>query len=173
MVDDLGLRSSGSSPPARTMTDRVLQEAKRLEAGAEPRRIGPGSETPHRAPTPSKGKWQPDTAVHLADTGPPPDRSHRGPRDPDARRAPDPLECTQMARMFTATVHDGAIADKHLASLPDGARVTVVIVEDDQGELDETIERELEARIVEADRGDSFVEASEVLRRLDARRSRS
>jgi hypothetical protein len=78
-----------------------------------------------------------------------------------------------MARMFTATVHDGAIADKHLASLPDGARVTVVIVEDDQGELDETIERELEARIVEADRGDSFVEASEVLRRLDARRSRS
>jgi hypothetical protein len=78
-----------------------------------------------------------------------------------------------MARMFTATVHDGAIADKHLASLPDGARVTVVIVEDDQDELDETIERELEARIVEADRGDSFVEASEVLRRLDARRNRS
>ena len=78
-----------------------------------------------------------------------------------------------MARMFTATVHDGAIADKQLASLPDGAKVTVVIVEDDQGELDEHTERELEARIAEADRGDSFVEASEVLRRLDGRRSRS
>lgn len=78
-----------------------------------------------------------------------------------------------MARMFTATVHDGAIADKQLASLPDGARVTVVIAEDDQGELDESIERELDARIAEADRGESFVEAAEVLRRLDGRRSRS
>lgn len=75
--------------------------------------------------------------------------------------------------MFTATVHDGAIADKQLASLPDGARVTIVIAEDDQGELDESAERELEARIVEADRGDSFIDASEVLRRLDDRRSRS
>ena len=80
---------------------------------------------------------------------------------------------SEMARMFTATVHDGAIGGKQLASLPDGAKVTVVIAEDDQGELDETTERELEARIVEADRGDSFVDASEVLRRLDSRRSRS
>jgi len=78
-----------------------------------------------------------------------------------------------MARMFTATVHDGVIADKQLASLPDGATVTVLIVEDDQGALDESTERELEARIVEADRGDSFVDASEVLRRLDARRTKS
>jgi hypothetical protein len=78
-----------------------------------------------------------------------------------------------MARMFTATVHEGAIVDKQLASLPDGARVTVLIVEDDQGDLDESTKRELEARIVEADRGDSFVEASEVLRRLDGRRGRS
>jgi len=78
-----------------------------------------------------------------------------------------------MARMFTATVHGGAIADKQLSSLPDGAKVTVLIVEDDQAELDESTERELEARIVEADRGDSFVEASEVFRRLDSRRSRS
>lgn len=78
-----------------------------------------------------------------------------------------------MARMFTATVHSGAIADKQLASLPDGAKVTVLIAEDDQGVLDETTERELEARIAEADRGDSFVEASEVFRRLDSRPSRS
>jgi hypothetical protein len=48
-----------------------------------------------------------------------------------------------------------------------------LIAEDDHGELDEDAERELEQRIVEADRGDSFVEASEVLRRLDRRRSRS
>ncbi len=34
-----------------------------------------------------------------------------------------------MARMFTAAVHDRAIADAHLASLPDGA---TVIVEDDR-----------------------------------------
>jgi hypothetical protein len=78
-----------------------------------------------------------------------------------------------MARMFSATVHDGAISAKQLASLPDGARVMVVIAEDDQGELDPRTEQELEARIAEADRGDSFVEASEVLRRLDSRRSRS
>jgi hypothetical protein len=78
-----------------------------------------------------------------------------------------------MARMFTATVHDGSIADAHLAALPDGATVTVLIVEDDRGELDESTERELEARIIEADRGDSFVDASEVLRRLDARRTKS
>jgi hypothetical protein len=78
-----------------------------------------------------------------------------------------------MARMFTATVHDGAIADEQLASLPDGATVTILIVEDDRGELDESTERELEARIIEADRGDSFVDASEVLRRLDARRTKS
>jgi hypothetical protein len=51
--------------------------------------------------------------------------------------------------------------------------VTVLIVEDDRGELDENTERELEARIIEADRGDSFVDASEVLRRLDARRTKS
>ncbi len=75
--------------------------------------------------------------------------------------------------MFTATVHDGAIADKQLASLPDGATVTVLIVEDDRGELDESTELELEARIMEADRSDSFVDASEVLRRLDARRTKS
>ena len=78
-----------------------------------------------------------------------------------------------MARMFTATVHDGVIANKQLASLPDGATVTIVIAEDDHGELDESTEREFEERIVEADRGDSFVEAAEVLRRLDSRRSRS
>jgi hypothetical protein len=79
-----------------------------------------------------------------------------------------------MARMFTATVHDGVIADKHLASLADGARVTVVIVDDDpEAVVDETTEREREARIVEADRGECFVDASEVLRRLDARRSGS
>jgi len=77
-----------------------------------------------------------------------------------------------MARMFTATVHDGAIADKHLASLPDGATVTVLIVEDDHGSLDASTERELEARIVEADRVDSFVDASAVLRQLDARRTK-
>jgi hypothetical protein len=77
-----------------------------------------------------------------------------------------------MARMFSATVHHGAISDKQLASLPDGARVMVVIAEDDQGELDPHTEQELEARIAEADRGDSFVDASEVLRRLDGRRSR-
>jgi hypothetical protein len=77
-----------------------------------------------------------------------------------------------MARMFTATVHDGAIVDAQLASLPDGARVTVLIVEDDQGALDESTEREFETRIAEADRGDSFVEASEVLRRLDVRHGR-
>lgn len=75
--------------------------------------------------------------------------------------------------MFTATVHDGAIADEQLASLPDGATVTILIVEDDRGQLDESTERELEARIIEADQGDSFVEASEVLRRLDARRTKS
>jgi len=75
--------------------------------------------------------------------------------------------------MFTATVHDGSIADARLASLPDGATVTVLIVEDDRGELDESTERELEARIIEADRGDSFVDASEVLRRLDGRRTKS
>ncbi|HEX4418275.1 MAG TPA: hypothetical protein VH165_10275 [Kofleriaceae bacterium] len=77
--------------------------------------------------------------------------------------------------MFTAKVHDGAIADKQLASLPDGATVMVVVAEaeEDRGELDERTERELEARIAEADRGDSFVDASEVLRQLDARRSRS
>ena len=75
--------------------------------------------------------------------------------------------------MFTATVHDGSIADARLASLPDGATVTVLIVEDDRGELDESTERELEARIIEADRCDSFVDASEVLRRLDARRTKS
>lgn len=74
--------------------------------------------------------------------------------------------------MFTATVHDGAIADEQLASLPDGARVMIVIAEDDHGELDKRLEDELEERIAEADRGDSFVDASEVLRRLD-RRSRS
>lgn len=78
-----------------------------------------------------------------------------------------------MARMVTATVHDGAIADKQLASLPDGAQVTVVITEDDQGDLDESTERELEARIAEADRGDSFVDAADVLRGLASRRSRS
>lgn len=78
-----------------------------------------------------------------------------------------------MARIFTATVHGGAISDKQLASLPDGATVTVVIAEDDRGDLDERTEREIEARIVEADRGDSFVDASEVLHRLDSRRSRS
>lgn len=75
--------------------------------------------------------------------------------------------------MFSATVHAGAIADKQLALLPDGARVMVVIDEDDQGELDPGTEAELETRIAEADRGDSFVDASEVLRRLDGRRSRS
>jgi hypothetical protein len=75
--------------------------------------------------------------------------------------------------MFTATVRDGTIADKQLASLPDGVQVTVVIAEDDQGELDESTERELEARIAEADHGDSFVDAAEVLRRLDGRRSGS
>lgn len=75
-----------------------------------------------------------------------------------------------MARMFTATVHDGAIADEHLAALPDGAKVMVVIAEDDQGELDESTERELAARIEEADRGDSFVPASEVLQGLSRRR---
>jgi len=61
-------------------------------------------------------------------------------------------------------------SDEALAE--NGAKVTVLIVEDDQAELDESTERELEARIEEADRGDSFVEASEVLRRLDSRRSR-
>ena len=91
------------------------------------------------------------------------------------RRVPhrDLLEYFAMARMFTATVHDGTIADKQLASLPDGARVTVVIAEDDRGELDENTERELEARIAEADRGESFVDAADVLRKLDGRRSRS
>ena len=79
----------------------------------------------------------------------------------------------EMARMFTATVHGGGIADEQLASLPDGATVTVLIVEDGRGELDESTERELEARIIEADRGDSFVDASEVLRRLDASRTKS
>jgi hypothetical protein len=74
--------------------------------------------------------------------------------------------------MFSATVHAGAIADKQLASLPDGYRVMVVIAEDDPGELDPHTEDELVARIAEADRGDSFVDASEVLRRLDSRRSR-
>jgi hypothetical protein len=78
-----------------------------------------------------------------------------------------------MVHILTASVHDGAIVDKQLAALPDGAKVTVLIVEDDQSDLDENTERELEARIVEADRGDSFVEASEVLRRLDGRRGRS
>jgi hypothetical protein len=78
-----------------------------------------------------------------------------------------------MARMFTATVHDGSIADEQLASLPDGATVTVLIVEDDRGELDESTECELETRIIEADRDDSFVDASEVLRQLDARRTKS
>lgn len=78
-----------------------------------------------------------------------------------------------MARMFSATVHHGAISDKQLASLPDGARVTVVIAEDDPGELDPRTEQELEARIAQADRGDSSVDASEVIRRLDSRRSRS
>ena len=77
-----------------------------------------------------------------------------------------------MARMFTAHVHDGAIADKLLAALPDGATVTVVIAEDDEGQLDERTERELEARIADADRGDSFVDAAEVLRQLDERRSK-
>ncbi|HEY0478364.1 MAG TPA: hypothetical protein VGD37_12655 [Kofleriaceae bacterium] len=77
-----------------------------------------------------------------------------------------------MARMFTATVHDGAITDEHLASLPDGATVTVLIVEEGGGELDESTEHELEARIIEADRGDAFVDASEVLRRLDAGRAK-
>jgi hypothetical protein len=38
---------------------------------------------------------------------------------------------------------------------------------------DESIKLEFEARIVEADRGDSFVDASEVLQRLDARRIKS
>jgi hypothetical protein len=56
--------------------------------------------------------------------------------------------------------------------LPDGATVTVLLVEDDHGSLDESTERELEARIVEADRGDSFVDASEVLRQFDAGASR-
>jgi hypothetical protein len=78
-----------------------------------------------------------------------------------------------MARMFTATVHQGVIADEQLASLPDGATVTVLIVEEHRGELDESTEHELEARIIEADRADSLVYASEVLRRLDARRAKS
>jgi len=65
--------------------------------------------------------------------------------------------------MFTATVHHGAIADEQLASLPDGSTVTVLILEEDGGHLDESTERELEARIIEGDRGDSFVDASEVL----------
>lgn len=78
-----------------------------------------------------------------------------------------------MARMFSATVHAGAISDKQLASLPDGAKVMVVIAEDDPGELDPRTEQELEVRIAEADRDDSFIDASEVLRRLDSRRSRS
>jgi hypothetical protein len=74
--------------------------------------------------------------------------------------------------MFTAKVEGGAIADAHLASLPDGATVTVVIADDDPGELDERTEHELEARIAEADRGDSFVSASDVLRHLEARRTK-
>jgi hypothetical protein len=78
-----------------------------------------------------------------------------------------------MARMFSATVHHGAISDKQLASLPDGAKVILVIAEEDHGELDPRTEEELEARIAEADRDDSFVDASEVLRRLDSRCSRS
>ena len=75
-----------------------------------------------------------------------------------------------MARMFTATVHAGAISGAQLASLPEGAKVTVVVTEDDPGDLDEATERELEARIEEADRGDSFVDAADVLRRLHERR---
>ena len=78
-----------------------------------------------------------------------------------------------MARMFSATVQAGAIADKQLASLPDGSRVMIVIADDDSGKLDPRTEEELEMRIAEADRGDSFVDASEVLRRLDSRRSRT
>jgi hypothetical protein len=77
-----------------------------------------------------------------------------------------------MARMFTATVQAGAIAGHELASLPDGAKVTVVIGDDDRDELDPETERELEVRIAEADRGDSFVDADDVLRALDARRKR-
>jgi hypothetical protein len=50
---------------------------------------------------------------------------------------------------------------------------SVLIIEDDRGELNEGTEREREARIIEADRGESFVDASEVLRRLDARRTKS
>ena len=51
--------------------------------------------------------------------------------------------------------------------------MTVLIAEEAGGKLDESTERELEARIIEADRCDSFVDASEVLRRLDARRTKS
>jgi len=75
--------------------------------------------------------------------------------------------------MFTATVHHGAIADEQLAALPDGATVTVLLIEEDGGELDESTERERDARIIEADRCDAFIDASEVLRRLDARRTKS
>jgi hypothetical protein len=49
----------------------------------------------------------------------------------------------------------------------------VLSIKEGGGELDESTELELEARIIEADRGDSFVDASEVLRRLDARRTKS
>ena len=63
-------------------------------------------------------------------------------------------------------------ANPQLAALPDGSTVTIVVSEDDAGELDEKTERALAERITEADRGDAFVDAAEVVRQLEARRTK-
>lgn len=76
-----------------------------------------------------------------------------------------------MTRVFTARVHNGMVAGAELAGLPDGATVTVVISDEEPAELTEDDETELVSRIEEADRGEAFVSAHDVLRGVDARRA--
>lgn len=76
-----------------------------------------------------------------------------------------------MSRLISAKVRGGVIVAQDLAGLPEGLTVDVVVPDDEPVVLATADEDELIDRLTEADRGDAFVPAEEVLRDLRARRA--
>ena len=76
-----------------------------------------------------------------------------------------------MSRLVTAKVHGGVLVGEDFARLPDGTTVEVVVPDDEPVSLSAEVKAELVDRLAEADRGDAFVSAAEVLRKLAARRA--
>ncbi len=75
-----------------------------------------------------------------------------------------------MSRLVSAKVHGGVIVADDFARLADGTIVDVVVPDDEPAVLSVEDEDELVDRIAEADGGDAFVTADEVLRDLADRR---